>query len=52
MILQNKSHSEILRVRMAYLRPLLGIKNYIQTLNENTAPFLHSASLVIDRLLC
>ena len=37
---------------MAYLRPLLGIKNYIQTLNENTVPFLHSASLVIDRLLC
>ena len=52
MILQNKIHSEILRVCMAYLRPLLGIKNYIQALNETTAPFLHSAPLVIDRLLC
>ena len=33
---------------MAYLRPLLGIKNFIKTLNENTSLFLHSASLVID----
>ena len=38
-ILQNKSHSEFLRVCMAYLRPLLGIKNFIKTLNENTSLF-------------
>ena len=40
-ILRNKSHGEIIRVCMEYLRPLLGIKNTVKFLRE---PVYHEIS--------
>ena len=46
-ILQIKSHGEIIRVRMGIFTTALRNKKYSQILNKNTSPYFHSTSLVI-----